>query len=86
MRVVAVDSRVVRWSIEATGAARGRSERVALLLELRDDGGVVGLGEAAPLPGMSRDTIVDAERAVVGLAMRLPVAVEIGRASCRERV
>jgi O-succinylbenzoic acid--CoA ligase len=39
----------VRWPIEATGAARGRTERAAILLEIVTDTGHIGLGEAAPL-------------------------------------
>ncbi len=73
MRVVAVDSRLVRWAIEARGAARGRSERVAVIVELRDEAGHVALGEAAPLPGMSRDSVADVEVAVA--ALRVPFDV-----------
>jgi o-succinylbenzoate synthase len=64
MRIAAIVARTVRWPIAGTGAARGRSERAAVLVEVRTDRGAIGLGEAAPLPGMSRDTLDDAERAI----------------------
>jgi L-alanine-DL-glutamate epimerase-like enolase superfamily enzyme len=72
MRIVSVAARTVRWAIPAGGAARDRRERVAVLLEVRSDRGAIGLGEAAPLPGMSVDTVDDAERAFEALAARVP--------------
>jgi L-alanine-DL-glutamate epimerase-like enolase superfamily enzyme len=75
MRIVSVAARTVRWTIASGGAARGRSERTAVLLEVRSDRGAIGLGEAAPLPGMSLDTIDDAERAIDALAARVPFDV-----------
>src|SRR5262249_48390543 len=75
MRIVSVAARAVRWPIAGDGAARGRSERAALLVEVRSATGAVGLGEAAPLPGMSRDTLGDAETAVAHLAARVPFDV-----------
>lgn len=68
MRIAAVAARTVRWPIAGTGAARGRSERAAVLVEVRSERGAVGLGEAAPLPGMSPDTLEDAERAIASFA------------------
>lgn len=68
MRIAAIAARTVRWPIASTGAARGRSERAAVLVEVRSDRGAIGLGEAAPLPGMSPDTLVDAERAIAVFA------------------
>lgn len=72
MRIVSIAARTIRWSIASRGAARGRTERAAVVLEVRSDRGVVGLGEAAPLPGMSPDTLDDAERAVAAFAQRAP--------------
>ena len=46
------------------GAARGRTERAAMIVAVRDATGATGLGEAAPLPGMSIDTLDDARRAL----------------------
>jgi O-succinylbenzoic acid--CoA ligase len=78
MRIVGADYRIVRWPIAPRGAARGRApERTALLLAVHDETGATGLGEAAPLPGMSIDDIGDAVRAVEELVARLPVTVEV---------
>ncbi|HEY5952442.1 MAG TPA: AMP-binding protein [Kofleriaceae bacterium] len=78
MRIVAVDYRVVRWPIESRGAARGRwNERSAVIVSVRTESGVTGLGEAAPLPGMSIDDVDDAVRACEMLASRLPLTVEV---------
>jgi L-alanine-DL-glutamate epimerase-like enolase superfamily enzyme len=68
MRITAIAARTVRWPIAGTGAARGRSERAAVLVEVRSDRGAIGLGEAAPLPGMSPDTLADAEHAIAAFA------------------
>jgi O-succinylbenzoate synthase len=77
MRIVAVDSRQVRWSIDPRGAARGMwRAREALVLGVRSDVGTTGLGEAAPLPGMSIDALDDAERALDALAARVPFAID----------
>jgi L-alanine-DL-glutamate epimerase-like enolase superfamily enzyme len=75
VRIASVAAQTIRWPIASQGAARGRTERAAVVLEVRGDGGAVGLGEAAPLPGMSRDTIDDAERAAAALAARAPFEV-----------
>src|SRR5688572_3724831 len=75
MHVVGATTRVVTWRLDGSGAARGRSTRTAILVELRTEGGVVGLGEAAPLPGISVDTLDDAARAIAVFAARLPVEV-----------
>ena len=71
MRITAIAARTVRWPIGGDGAARGRAARAAVILEVRG-AGVIGLGEAAPLPGMSRDTLDDAERALAAFARRAP--------------
>ncbi|HEX4419218.1 MAG TPA: hypothetical protein VH165_15005, partial [Kofleriaceae bacterium] len=90
MRIVSVASRTLRWTIHSRGAARGRTERAAVLLEVRSDHGAHGLGEAAPLPGMSPDTLDDAERALATFAARAPfelpdvaAAVAIAQAATR---
>ena len=70
MRVVAVAHRIVRWSIASRGAARRWDHREALVLAVATDTGVTGLGEAAPLPGMSIDTVADAAYAADTLASR----------------
>ena len=75
--IVHVRSRVVHWPIEARGAARGAwHERAAVVIGVRDDTGATGLGEAAPLPGMSSDSLADAERAANGLAAHVPFAID----------
>jgi o-succinylbenzoate synthase len=60
---VIVATRRVRWALPATGAVRGGDwrEREAVIVAIEEDG-ATGLGEAAPLPGMSADTIDEAER------------------------
>ena len=74
-----VRTRRVRWLLAQTGAARGGdwSEREAIIVAV-DDGGATGLGEAAPLPGMSRDTILDAERALAEAASGQRLAASAG--------
>ncbi len=42
-------------------------ERTGIVLRLLDGSGVVGQGEAAPLPGYSRETLDDATRALAAL-------------------
>ncbi|HEX4455826.1 MAG TPA: enolase C-terminal domain-like protein [Kofleriaceae bacterium] len=77
MKIVGVDARVVRWPIEARGAARGVwHDRAALIVGVHGDGGETGLGEAAPLPGVSIDELADAAAAVEALAARAPFAIE----------
>lgn len=77
MRIERVDYRVVRWPIAPAGAARGRwTERTAVIVAVRADSGATGLGEAAPLPGMSIDEVDDAARACEALAARVPFAID----------
>jgi o-succinylbenzoate synthase len=77
VKIVGVDARVVRWPIEPRGAARGMwSERAALIIGVRGYRGETGLGEAAPLPGVSIDELADASAAVEALAARVPFALE----------
>jgi L-alanine-DL-glutamate epimerase-like enolase superfamily enzyme len=75
MRIASIAARAFRWSMASRGAARGRTERAGLVLEVRTDGGLVGLGEAAPLPGTSPDTLDDAARAIDAFARRAPLEV-----------
>ena len=75
MRVVAIEYRAVRWRCDATGAARERSRRDAIVVSVRTARGAIGLGEAAPLPGMSRDTLAQVARAIAALAARAPLDV-----------
>ena len=77
MRIVAVRTRLVRWQLHGTGAARGRTERAAILVEVTTDAGHKGLGEAAPLPGMSPpgDDLEAAAAALAALAARVPFDV-----------
>ncbi len=72
MRIVSIAACTIRWSIASLGAARGRTERAAVVIEARTNRGVIGLGEAAPLPGMSPDTLGDAERAITAFTQRAP--------------
>jgi O-succinylbenzoate synthase len=53
-----------------TSAAGSWSERSALTLVLEDDAGHFGLGEAAPLPGVSPDTLDEARQALTALLGR----------------
>jgi o-succinylbenzoate synthase len=77
MRIVAVTARSVRWPLEPSGAARGRwRERESVIVAVRSEDGSTGLGEAAPLPGMSIDTVDDAMRAVTDLAGCVPIGID----------
>jgi O-succinylbenzoate synthase len=87
MRIVGVAYRIVRWPIEARGAAVVRAnlgwcERQALILAVRGDDGATGLGEAAPLPGLSSDMIADAVAAAEALAARAPHVLEMPAHAC----
>jgi o-succinylbenzoate synthase len=73
MRITSIAAQTVRWPISSVGSARGRGARAAVILEVRTDAGIVGLGEAAPLPGMSNETIGDAERAIAAFTRRAPL-------------
>jgi L-Ala-D/L-Glu epimerase len=56
-----------RLAREASNAQDRWVEREALILELSDDAGFRGQGEAAPLPGYSPDSLAEAERSLAGL-------------------
>jgi o-succinylbenzoate synthase len=63
------------WALAAgaQSAAGSWRERRALLLELRDEDGFFGLGEAAPLPGFAADSLEAARDALLSLlAQPLP--------------
>lgn len=76
VHIVAASRRVAQWPLEPRGAARGVwRERTAVLVGVSSEDGITGLGEAAPLPGMSQDTIDDARRAVDQLVALLPIAI-----------
>ncbi len=85
MIVVAIATRVVRWPIAAGGAARDRTERAAVILEVRTADGRIGRGEAAPLPGFSRDTLADAARALAGFAATAPFPLASGEVAACDR-
>jgi O-succinylbenzoate synthase len=71
MRVVSVHHREVRWPLEQRGAARNHgSSRAATVIAVTTQDGATGLGEAAPLPGISIDSLADAARAAEDLASR----------------
>ena len=77
MKIVGVETKVVRWPIEGRGAARTfGGERTAVIVGVRGDGGETGLGEAAPLQGRSLDEIDDTLAAADALAARFPLAIE----------
>jgi O-succinylbenzoic acid--CoA ligase len=78
VKLVTVERLVARWSIDGRGAARGHRERAALIVEIETATGARGSGEAAPLPGLSIDTLDDAERAADALDARLPCEVPDG--------
>ena len=69
--------------MEPIGPARGRSHREAVIVAVRGADGALGLGEAAPLPGMSIDAIDDVERAVAEVVARLPEVIETRDDACR---
>ncbi|HET9624104.1 MAG TPA: enolase C-terminal domain-like protein [Kofleriaceae bacterium] len=77
MRVTQVRSHAFAWAMDGRGAARGTRARESIVIEVRGDGGEIGLGEAAPLPGMSRDTLGDAAAAIARLEARVPFVLEI---------
>src|SRR5690242_9438902 len=75
------------WALAtpARSAAGVWKERRALLFALEDEGGHMGLGEAAPLPGYSRDTLEEAHaslRALLGRELPVPADAPEG-AACR---
>ena len=79
MRILELATLRASRAIAPNGPARGRTERDAVIVAMRADGGATGLGEAAPLPGMSRETIEDAARSLRAFAT--PLAVETPQAA-----
>jgi O-succinylbenzoic acid--CoA ligase len=81
VRITRARAQLVRWPIESAGAARGRTERAAILLELVTDTGHVGLGEAAPLddaslaPHAARDSLQAATAELTAFCARVPFDV-----------
>lgn len=55
-------------------AARPQSSRAGLVLELRDRDGLLGLGEASPLPGTSPETLDEAMEALRFVAREVEAA------------
>lgn len=76
LHIAAVRTRTVRWPIAGAGAARGRTERAAVLVEVCTTDGHVGVGEAAPIPGTSIETLAGATAGVAALAARAPFSIE----------
>ena len=74
IRVTACQTRrVIRTLAIAVGGSGHRaSTREVLEVELRDEAGRTGRGEAAPLPGYSLDTLDTAHRAIRLLTLALP--------------
>jgi O-succinylbenzoate synthase len=67
----------------SVGNARARwTERRAILVVLRDEGGARGVGEAAPLPGLSRESLEDvrAELAALGTSIE-PASLDLAARS-----
>lgn len=65
-------SRAVRWRLAPTGAARGRTVREAVIVEVMRPSGAIGYGEAAPLA--PRDSIGSVLRALEGARVDSPSA------------
>ncbi len=75
VRAVAGSISRTRWAITPGGAARDRTERSAIMLELVDEHGHAGRGEAAPVAGLSVDTLDEARAALRRFLDALPVEV-----------
>lgn len=71
MRLVAARLTRVEGAAGARNARARWDRRGGLLLELVDDAGLVGLGEASPLPGYSPDDIDGCDRALCDVHERL---------------
>lgn len=68
LQTIPYDQSLPRPIVTAHGEYRRRS---GVLLILRDDVGQIGMGDAAPLPGFSRETIEDVRDAAVSLGARV---------------
>lgn len=73
-----VSSTLLEWRADLSQAVGSRraahSHRDSLLLVLRDSEGRIGVGEAAPLPGTSRESIADCRQVLARLIDDLRVA------------
>ena len=83
MEIAGIRSRVVRWPIAGDGAARGRTERTSILVEITLPSGHRGLGEAAPLPGMSTDSLDEAAAAIAVFAAHRDEPLDVPTPSAR---
>jgi O-succinylbenzoic acid--CoA ligase len=81
MRIVALTVRDAHWTLDGRGAARGRTERAGIVVELRTSTGAVGRGEASPLPGMSRDTLDEVRTELSELSSATSAWPELGDVS-----
>jgi o-succinylbenzoate synthase len=78
LRITAVELRRHGGDVPRVASARGAwSERQGLLLELRDDQGHRGLGEATPLPGHSSDDLATCEAELAALD-RASLSIDLG--------
>lgn len=77
MKLAGATQRTLRWPIDPRGAARGVTEREAVIIEVAG-----GRGEAAPLAGMSIDTLADARAAADALAAAMPVELASAEDAC----
>lgn len=79
MKVVAATVRAAGGQLpRAVANARTEwQERQGLLLDLTDEDGVRGLGEASPLPGYSPDTLAACRAGLEALAGALPLALDL---------
>lgn len=77
MRIVRHLLRRVGGEIPGQVANRASTwrERHGVLLELEDESGVCGVGEASPLPGYSPDTLEACEAALVAWGARVPIGI-----------
>lgn len=57
MQIISVRTHTQRWTLEGTGAARGRTERASAILEVQTADDRVCFGEAAPLDGFGHDSL-----------------------------
>jgi O-succinylbenzoate synthase len=65
------------WHLTPGGAVRPQwNARESLVVGVRAASGEIGIGEAAPLPGMSRDTLADVDRSCASFTERIPLHVE----------
>lgn len=77
MKLAGATQRTLRWPIDPRGAARGVTEREAVIIDVAG-----GRGEAAPLAGMSIDTLADARAAADALAAAMPVELSSAEDAC----